>query len=215
MSEVATRLPWLGRNARVGDGMSPLALHFLRRVSAAAVLAALAIAAWTRGAGELGFDAHDRVAQAESAIAVARDYGADGSIKAFVDAERDLKTARQLLAQGDRRPAGQVAARAEAHAHEAQRAVIVEQENLRHRSQEIVDDVDRQLNELEDLFDDAVRAAPPARASAMLTRMKQTRAAGAAIILAHEQKDFRKVVREHAAALAILAETKQAFASGA
>ena len=45
----------------------------------------------------------------------------------------------------------------------------------------------------------------------MLTRMKQTRATGAALILAHEQGDHRKVVQDEPKVTAYLAETRKQF----
>jgi hypothetical protein len=191
--------------------MSPLALLFLRRVSLLALLGAAALVVWTRGSAALGVDAPDKVARAEAALAVARDYGADDGVPSYVHGQKELAAARALLERGDRREARITALRAEARALEAQRGVIVEKESLRTRSEEIVAEIDRHLNEIETLYGDTVKTVDRARASGMLSRMKLTRSAGASLILAHEQGDHRKVVRERDGTIRLLEETRRQF----
>jgi hypothetical protein len=213
--ELATRLPRLTRTATVPADMSPLALHFLRRLSGLVVLSAVGLAVWWRGSAELGLDAAERIASADAAVAVAREYGAAGEGGPFAAAERELAAARERLQAGDRRQARRLAVSAEANATEAQRVVIGEKQALRGRSDEIAARVDKELNSIERLYTDTVKAVRKGRAAEMLTRMKQTRATGAALILAHEQGDHRKVVQDEPAVSAYLAQTRRQFEEAA
>jgi ribosomal protein RSM22 (predicted rRNA methylase) len=89
--------------------------------------------------------------------------------------------------------------------------IIGEKQALRTRAGEIAEAVDKELNSIERLYADTVKVVRKGRAAEMLTRMKQTRATGAALILAHEQGDHRKVVQDEPAVTAYLAQTRKQF----
>jgi hypothetical protein len=191
--------------------MSALTLHFLRRVSGLALVVALALTVWWRGSAALGIDAPEQVAAAQAALSVAREYGASEAQPTFAAALQKLASAEARLREGDRRQARRLAMSAQESALEAQRASIVEKEGLRTRSEEIAAELDREMNALEHLYGDTVKTVSRDRAAQMLTRMKQARATGAALILAHEQGNYRKVVEGEPAARSFLAETRARF----
>src|SRR5437867_1959137 len=80
-----------------------------------------------------------------------RAYGAEG-LSVYGGASRELDLARQLARQGSDRLARHAAVRAERAAVAAQRSALVTREDERRRAEAIVNDVDKQLNDLEGLY---------------------------------------------------------------
>lgn len=213
--EHATRLPWLVGADRVGGAdMSPVALQLLRRVAALSLVLALAIAVAPRALRELGLigpEAGEALLTAERACEAARTYGATEADPAYGAAQRDLASARALLAKGDEREARAAAERAVEQAIVAQRTALVNHEQARIQAERIVEDVDRVLNELEDLYDEVTPGLSRAQVSELLSLMKRARQAGASLFLAYEQENFPRVVEDEAAARRVLLGARDTF----
>src|SRR5437660_502285 len=134
--------------------MNPLTLALLRRVAIYALLLAsglLAVPAALTELGLMGPTADERIESAQRALQAARAYGAEG-LSVYGEASRELDRARQLAREGSDRAARHAAARAERAAVAAQRSALVTREDERRRAEAIVNDVDKQLNDLENLY---------------------------------------------------------------
>jgi hypothetical protein len=179
--------------------MSPLLVHFLRRIALFALfLAAAALAGppVLRELGLLGPHADELIAAAERSLVAARRYGADDGMPAVQEANRRLAEARALVQGGDRRRARREAKAAAAQAIVAQRQALARRELDRRRAEVIAGDVDRMLNRLDDLYAQVGPGADQARAGQLRSLLKSGRQTGAALILAFEQKNYPRVIGE-------------------
>lgn len=194
--------------------MTPLTLQVLRRLSGYALVAIVLL--WVvppvlRHFGLIGPSIEQQIDGAQRALDAARVYGADERLASFRTAQADLERARLDMARGQRRAAHVAAEEARAHAIDAQRLALAERDELRRRATGVVDEIDRELNALETLYDRVTRDADKATSVRLLSLMKATRQTGAKLFLAYEQGDHRKVVAEADQTLATLAEARRTF----
>ncbi len=189
--------------------MSPLLIQLLRRVAVWSLVLALLLLLGPRLLTEMGLlgpSAQEVVEAAARSLEVARTYGADEQLAPFASAVRELEAARDLARRGERREARHAAARVRALANEAQRLALSRREEERRRAQAIVAEVDRILNELEDLYGAVAPGRDKAQVSRLLSLMKQARRTGAALFLAYDQGNYGRVVQDERA-------TKEALAA--
>ena len=177
--------------------MSPLLVHFLRRVALLAVVLAVLAGLGPRLLREVGL-AGPRVPEviegAERSLAAARQYGADDAMPSMQEANRRLAEARSLAQRGEGRQARHAAAEASAAAIVAQGQAIGRHEQQRRQSAAIAIDLDRVLNRLEELYGRVRPGLDKATASALLSRLKLARQTGAVLILANEQGNYGRVI---------------------
>lgn len=195
--------------------MNPLTLALLRRVAIYASLLAGALLAVPRALTELGLigpTAGQTIDTASRALQAARLYGGEGT-PAYAEAARELDHARRLAHEGSERAARHAAQRAGHGAVAAQRAALIQRDDERRRAEAILEDVDKQLNELESLYDRVAPKLDKASVSRMLSQMKEARKAGGGLFLAFEQGNYGKVLSDKPAAQAVLTATREAFAS--
>lgn len=179
--------------------MSPLLVQLLRRVAVWSLVLALLLLLGPRLLTEMGLlgpSAEEVVEAAARSLEVARTYGADGQLAPFASAVRELEAARALARRGERREARRAAARVRALANEAQRLALSRREEERRRAQAIVAEVDRILNELEDLYGAVTPGLDKAQVSRLLSLMKEARRTGAALFLAYDQGNYGKVLED-------------------
>jgi hypothetical protein len=211
MGAIATRLPWLSAADRVDGAMRPLALHLLRRVAFFALLAAVLLLFVPRlltELGVLGEEAAVAVERAGRAVEAARTYGATSQMPAMRDAERQLQSARELVARGSGREARHAAAAATTAAVEAQREALVAQQDQHRRAEAIVDDVEKRLDDLEKSYGVITTGLDKATVAPLFSLMKTARAAGGGLTLAYEQGDYAKVLRDEPAAVQVIESTR-------
>jgi hypothetical protein len=198
--------------------MSPLALELVRRLSVLAVVlaAALLVVPWALNSlGVIGPDVQDRIGAAERALQVAREYGGVPTDAEFQKAEAELASARRLAGDGDAWQARRAAGRAAEQAVAAQRVALTAREGARRQVASVGADIDRKMNDLEELY---ARLAPEmgkTRAEAFVPRMKSARRAGAAVLLAIEEGDYRRALEMAPEALANLDEAHKNLESAA
>lgn len=194
----------------------PHTLQLLRTVAALALLATVVLLATPRLLAYLGLigpTAAERIAEAEQAIETARSYGARPESSALSSARAEVETARRLAREGHDRAARLAARRAVRHANAAQAEALVGASEAQRRSAEVVQGLDRQVNELEDLYQKVSPGLGRATSSALLDRMRQARRTAAAVFLAHDEKRFAEALAQEAAARRVLAETRAALES--
>jgi hypothetical protein len=211
MATIGTRLPWLSAVDRVDAPMSPFVLHLLRRGALYAIVAAVALLIAPRALREFGImgeDASAVVERAGRAVDAARAYGASPELPALRDAAAHLAAARDLLGRGEKREARRAAAAAAASAVEAQRAALVAQQEEHRRAEAIVEDVDKQLNDLEKTYTVMTTGLDKAAVAPLFSLMKAARAAGGGLTLAYEQGDYGKVLRDQPAAAQVIESTR-------
>lgn len=179
--------------------MSPLTLQVLRRLTIYAVVLTVLLVAGPPLLGRLGWlgpGVDERIATAQRALDVARAYGADPQQADWRAAQDALQRARQALQRGARRAAQTEAESARVQAVAAQRQALAERDELRQQSTRIVEDIDAALSALDSLYGQVAPQQPKPEAARLLTLMKQSRATGAALFVAYEQRDYRRVVRQ-------------------
>jgi hypothetical protein len=187
-------------------------LRLLRRVAALSLVLALLIVAVPRvldSLGLIGPPVEERLGSARQMMTVARSYGATSELPALAAAEKALGEAEALARQGRGRQARRAAEQAQQLASEAQHAALVRRDSQRIRAKEIVDQLDRRVDELEDLYAEKKSGLSKARASQLISRMKQARATAAVLVLAWEQQDYPGVLEGEARAIALLEEVKK------
>jgi hypothetical protein len=187
--------------------MSPLLALFLRRLAfAATALAVLLLIGprLLRHYGVVGPGPAELVESAAHSLEAARTYGAGEELSAYRSAVEELEKARRLLAEGAGGSARKAALAATEQAIAAQRQALARREDERRAGQAVVDEVDRRLNRLEELYAQVTPRLDKARTSRLLARMKEARQAGAGLILTYEQGNYRKVMGDEAEVRAIL-----------
>jgi hypothetical protein len=173
------------------------ALRLLRRL--AILLLVVAVALWGLPRllvefGVLGPTAEDRIGEARRAIATARAYGAVDALAPLKAAEDGVARAGTLVQQGKEREARRAAVEATASAIEAQKMALVAQTQVREKAEAVYNDLDRQINDLEKLYDAVVPGLEKQRTAELLTLMKVTRQSTGVLFLAYEKQDFAAVV---------------------
>jgi hypothetical protein len=181
--------------------MSPLLALFLRRLAIAAIALAvllLVVPRLLRHLGVVGPRPAELVESAARSLDAARTYGAGEELSAYRAAVVELEKARRLLAEGAAGRARKAALAASEQAIVAQRQALARREDERRTGQAVVDDVDRRLNQLEELYAQVTPRLDKTSTGVFLTRMKEARQAGAGLILAYEQGNYRKVMDDEA-----------------
>ncbi len=179
--------------------MSPLLVHFLRRVALLALILAVLAAVGPRLLRELGVigpRAPEVIAAAERSIEAARHYGADDSMAALQEANRHLQEARVLAERGEGRRARHAAAASSEWAIVSQRQALARREQQRRQAEEITRQIDKLLNGLDELYAHTSPGLSKAAAGDLLSRLKAARQTGATLILAFEQGNYARVIAE-------------------
>jgi hypothetical protein len=192
--------------------MSPLLVHFLRRVALLALIMAVLAAFGPRVLREMGVigpRAPEVIAAAERSIAAARHYGADDSMVALQEANRRLQEARVLVQNGEGRRARHAAAAASAQAIVAQRQALARREQQRRQAEEISLEIDKLLNGLDELYAHTSPGLSKEAAGEQLSRLKGARQTGAALILAFEQGNYARVIAEETVTRKVLEATRE------
>src|SRR5262245_38623728 len=177
--------------------MSPLALQLLRRAAVLAFVLAVGLAVVPRlltRLGVLGPTVEDEIAAASRAVEAARSYGAKDGQQPFDTAQRQLRRAHDLHEQRHGHEAREVARQARAAAIEAQRYALATRDERRRRAGQIVGEVDKMLNGLEDLYGEVTPGLERETVSRLLSLMKGARQSGAGLFLAYDQGNYDKVV---------------------
>ena len=192
--------------------MSPLLVHFLRRVALVALILAVLAVLGPRVLRELGLigpRVSEVIEGAERSIDAARHYGADDSMVALQEATRQLEEARVLEQHGEGRRARHAAAAASAQAIVAQRQALARREQRRRRAEEITHEIDKILNGLDELYAHTSPGLGKEAAGELLSRLKGARQTGAALILAFEQGNYARVIAEETVTRKVLEATRE------
>jgi hypothetical protein len=181
--------------------MSPLLVAALRRMAWYALGLAIVLVVVFKllpAFGVLGPSAEDHVNWAGEALATARVYGAGPELPAFATATAEIEEARKLLAAGHPLQARRVALRAQERAVEAQAIALTAREEDRRRARKIVDEVDKSMNEIENLYNKVSAHADKDSLGDMLAIMKNARATGAALFLSFDQGNYKGLLADEA-----------------
>lgn len=187
--------------------MSPLLVHFLRRLTLGALLVAVLLLVVPRLLTELGVlgpGAEALVATAAAGVDAARGFGATEDLPSFAEAGRELEAARSALRAGREGEARRAAKRAIEHAVVAQRDGLIRRDAERRRAEAIVNEADRRLIELEGLYGRALKNVDKSRVPELLSFMKAARRAGSGLVLLYEQDEFARVIAGEKEAFATL-----------
>lgn len=191
--------------------MSPLLVHFLRRVALFALILALLAALGPRVLRELGMIGPrlpEVIAAGERSIEAARHYGADDSMVALQEAGRLLQEARDFAERGEGRRARHAAAAASAQAIVAQRQALARREQQRRQAEDITHEIDKLLNALDELYGHVSPGLGKEAAGELLSELKSARQTGATLILAFEQGNYARVIADEPAARKVLEATR-------
>jgi hypothetical protein len=194
--------------------VSPLAIELLRRLSLLALALSVVLLVVPTVLSELGVwgpGLEEQLDAVDGALQVARVYGARPEDPSHHEAEKTLAEARHLAQTGSAWRARQVAKRAAASALQAQREALTARAAARRQAASAASDIDRRLNELEDLYAHATRdpSASGAQKKALLPLMKEARRAGAGVLLAIEEAEYDRAFSLQADAVATLEKTRQ------
>jgi hypothetical protein len=200
------------RNERRRVDRSRIRQHLLKRVAVLALSTAAALLVVPLVLVELGVlgpTPAERVSVAERAVAVAQAYGARPDDPPLRAAEQELVEARRLVSERRVREARAAAARAVEQAVEAQRAALTRRDESRRRAQEAIDDLDRRVNGLEELYGQVTPGLPKAEVSRLFSRMKRARETAGLLFLAFEEGRHDQTIAGADAARQVLTETEQ------
>jgi hypothetical protein len=200
------------RNDRRQPNRSSIRQHLFKRVAVLALSTAALLLVVPRVLVELGLlgpSPEERVTGAERALGVARAYGALPEDAAVRAAEQELAVARRLVSEGHGREARAAAERAAAQAVAAQREALVRRDEARRRAKAVVDELDRRINDLEDLYTSVTPGLPKAEVSRLFSRMKRAREASGTLFLAFEDGQHDRLMAEAPKAREILLETER------
>jgi hypothetical protein len=197
--------------------MSPLLVGLLKRLALWGLVGAAILVIGPPVLTEFGLlgPSLDEILEGTArSVETARLYGATDELPSFAAANRELEAAKDLGAHGEMRRARHAARRAGAHAIAAQREALARKEAERRRADAIHDEIDAALNELEDLYDRVERRNPKGAAEPLLSTMKAARQAGAGLILAYEEGNYRKVIVEEETVKQLLRAYREEIAKG-
>jgi hypothetical protein len=158
--------------------------------------------------GVLGPGLDAELAQVSRSLDAARRYGGGEDDPTFQRAEQELAKARDLARAGQRWKARLASRRAAAAAIEAQRSALTTQEMARREAATTAAEIDRRLNELEDLYSQVTREGRPGTEKELLPAMKDARRAGASVLLAIEEGKYSRAVALRPGAIAALETTR-------
>jgi hypothetical protein len=190
-----------------------VAVRLLRRIAIVAV--SLSLALWIvpkvlTELGVLGPTPQEYVESADRAIAVARTYGA-APLPAFKSAEQERDRARALAGAGKRRETREAAEHAMAMAAEAQKQALVRKAAAQQQAEVVYNDLDRQVNDLEKLYDATTPGLEKEQVGELLSMMKLTRQSAGTVFLAYENKDWETVLKGEPHARDVIASTRKAL----
>jgi hypothetical protein len=192
------------------------ALRLLRRLAIFCLAVALALWAVPRLLVELGVmgpTAEDRIGEAKRAIAAARAYGAGTDTPPLHAAEQGVARAGALAAGGHEREARREAIDATSAAVEAQKLALVARSGERERAEAVYNDLDRQIGDLEKLYDAVTPGLPREQTSRLLSVMKVTRQSAGVLFLAYEKEEYAAVVEGEARARAAVDNARRTLES--
>jgi hypothetical protein len=190
--------------------MSTLALLLLRRVTLYAVVFAVLLGTLPR---LLGPSLEEEIVSAENSLGAAQSYGAKPDEASYAGAVGAIAKAREHAARKERWPAKRAIAEARAAALDAQRVALATREESRRGAQKTVNEIDRQLNELEDLYADVVKKVEKKDTERLFALMKSTRQRSAELLLLFEEQSYEKVLAGAAEVRPILASTRAELAA--
>src|SRR5204863_2136064 len=144
--------------------------------------------------GVLGPTPGEYVDEADSAIRVARSYGA-ASLPILQKAEQERDRARALVQSGQGREARHAAEQARRDAVEAQKQALVRRSDAQQRAETVYNDLDRQINDLERLYSEVAPGVEKVQLGQLLSLMKITRQSAGVVFLAYEQQDWSGVLK--------------------
>ena len=179
--------------------MSPLAVQILRRVAVYSVALTVLLAVVPPlfvEVGLLGPGVRGEIEAAERAVAAARAYGAKDDEPALGAALTELQRARDLAGRGHEREGRHAALRAQESAVKAQRTALAGREESRRRAHKVVEEVDRAVNDLEDLYAAMTPGLEKPALSRLFSLMKNARQTGGGLVLAYEQGSYEKVLAD-------------------
>lgn len=192
------------------------ALRLLRRIAALALVLSVALWAVPRllvEFGVLGPTAQERIDEAVRAVATARAYGGAAGLAPLKTAEDEIARARALAQQGRERDARHAAARATTAAIEAQKLALVAHDQVRQKAETIYNDLDRQIIDLEKLYEEITPGLEKEQTAQLLSLMKVTRQSTGLLFLAYEQKDYLVVVDRETVAREAVASARKTLES--
>jgi len=192
--------------------MSPLALQLLRRIAGYALVFALLLWAAPKlltSVGLLGPGLDDEIAAAERQLHAAKSYGAPESEPAYARASQALQRAREAASRNERWQARRALVEARENAIDAQRLALATREESRRSAQRVVAEIDRGLNELEDLYTDIRKTIDKKEADRLFALMKTTRQRSASLFLLYEEQNYAKVVAGEKEVKQLLASTRE------
>src|SRR5688500_3328397 len=156
-----------------------VALRLLRRIAIVALVLSATLVIAPRiltHYGMVGPDLHETLEESARAIATAVSFGAPAGDPHLVAAERELTEARALAAAGRDVDARRLARSATLHAVEAQKSALVERTRSHREAEAVYNDLDRQINDLEKLYENVTPGLAKEQTSQLLSLMKVTRA---------------------------------------
>lgn len=192
--------------------MSPLALLLLRRATIYAivfVVLLLGVPKLLSFFGILGPSLDEEIASVERSLLAASSYGAPATEPAYARAAQALSRARETASRKERWQAKRAIAEARENAIDAQRVALATREESRRAAQKVVTEVDRALNELEDLFPEARNRTSTQEAERLFSLMKTTRQRSALLFLSFEEQGYDKVVAGEKEVRDLVASTRQ------
>jgi hypothetical protein len=192
--------------------LSPLALLLLRRAASYALVFAVLLWASPKiltSFGVIGPSLDEEIAGAERSLTAARSYGCPEQHPLYVRAAQALVRARAAAARNERWQAKRAIAEAKENAIDAQRVALATREESRKAAQKVVAEIDRGLNDLEDLYSDARKRVDKKESDRLFALMKSTRKSSAALVLLFEEQSYAKVVAGEREVKDLLASTRQ------
>ncbi|PYQ47322.1 MAG: hypothetical protein DMF78_24095 [Acidobacteria bacterium] len=192
-----------------------VAIRLLRRIAILALVISAVL--WVvpkvlTEVGVLGPGPEEYLESAERALAVARTYGA-APLPDYKKAEQERDRARELVRAGKRRESRQAAEQAMALAAEAQKQALVRRASTQQQAEVVYNDLDRQVNDLEKLYNVVTPGMEKEQVGELLTLMKFTRQSAGTVFLAYENKDWDTVLKGEPHAREVIASTRQKLES--
>jgi hypothetical protein len=201
------------RVERRSPGRPLVALRLMRRIAILALV--LSAVLWLlpkvlTEMGVLGPRPEEYVESAERALAVARTYGA-AALPEFKQAELERDRAREAVRAGQRREVKRASEHAMALAAEAQKQALVRRAMSQQHAEVVYNDLDRQVNDLEKLYNSVTPGLEKEQVGQLLSLMKFTRQSAGTVFLAYENKDWDTVLKGEGHAREVIASTRQAL----
>lgn len=192
-----------------------VALRLLKGIAVAALVVSAALWVVPPVLTELGWIGprpEELVQNADRAIKVARTYGA-ANLPDFQKAEHERDRARELARAGQGREARRAAEKATEFAIEAQKQALVRRSDVQQKAFVAYNDLDKQINDLEKLYDTVTPGLERAQVGQLLSVMKVTRQSAGTVFLAYEKQDWDGVLGGESNARDVIAGTRKILES--